>query len=68
MSAPTAEQAAPKRGPGRPSGSGEGRDKPITWRTTPERGERLAAAAARLAIPKSQALDAALDAWLKKHS
>jgi len=38
----------PKRGPGRPAGSGEGRVARFEWRTTPDRkakAERLALAA-----------------------
>lgn len=57
MTSATAEQAAPKRR-GRPAGSGEGRDTPITWRTTLARREK----AQRMAT----AADMSLSAWLDK--
>lgn len=57
----------PLRRPGRPTGSGQGRDASITWRTTPDRRDRLAATVERVGGSQAAALDAALDAWLKLH-
>lgn len=52
----------PKRGPGRPCGSGAGRTARVEWRTTPERKALAEQQAVAAGLSLSAWLDRAVDA------